>query len=88
MRANSPSWAGTRHKHINAIKKKGTPISSIGTMAGGVMAVNVCPHCTVVRRSAPHKKNACYFNPNNMTDRMGWARKLMDEKVVACNDDE
>ena len=50
------------------------------------MTGNVCPHYAVVGHSAPHKKNACYFDPKKMTDRREWDRKLMDKKGVACKD--
>ena len=70
------------------MKNKGTRSSSIGTTAGGGLTRNVCRHCTAVGRTAPHKNNSCCFNPKKMTDRKEWAYKLMDKKVVACNDDE
>ena len=41
---------------------------------------NVCPYCTAVGRTDPHKNNSYYFDPKKMTDRREWARKLMDEK--------
>ena len=52
------------------------------------MTGNAGPHCVAVGCSDPHKKNACYFDPKNMMDRREWARKLMDEKVVAFKDEE
>ena len=61
------------YEHVKATKKKGTPTSSIGTTVGGSMIGNVCPHCAVVGRSAPHKNNACYFDPKRMTYRREWA---------------
>ena len=71
----------------NDLKKKWIPTSSSGTTAGGDMTGNVCPHCTVVGCSAPHKNNACYFDPKKMRDRTEWDCKLMDKKGVACKDD-
>ena len=53
------------YQHINAIKKKGT---SSETNAGGVMTGNVCPHCSVVRRSGPHKKGSCNFDKKKTTE--------------------
>ena len=70
------------------MNKKGTKASSIGTRAGCGLTGNVCPHCTEVGRTAPHKNNSCYFDQKRMTDRREWACKLMDEKGVACNEDE
>ena len=52
------------------------------------MTGNVCPHCAVVGRSAPHKNNACYFDPKKMTDRREWDLKLMYKRGVAYNDDD
>ena len=76
------------YEHINAIKNKGTHSSSIGMTTGGGLTRNMCPHCAAVGRTAPHKNNSCYFKPKKMTDRREWDHKLMNEKVVACNDDE
>ena len=70
------------------MKKKGTQASSIGTTVGGVLTGNVCPQSAKVGRTAPHKKNSCSFDPNRMTDIREWACRLMDEKGVACNDEE
>ena len=72
-------------EHINALKKKGTQATSGATLPGGTA---VCTHCEAVGRTAPHRKNACYFDPRKSTDRKNWARKLMDEKGVKCKDDE
>ena len=69
------------------MKKRGTTSSSIITTAGGGMTGNMCPQCAVVGHTAPQKKNACYFDPRKMKDRREWARKLMEGKGVACNDD-
>ena len=52
------------------------------------MTRNKFPHCAVVGRSAPYKKNACYFYPKKMTDRRGGGCKLMDKKGVACKDND
>ena len=66
-------------EHINALKKKETQATSGDTLPGGV---TVFTHCDAVGRTAPHRKNSCYFDPHKMTDRKDWARKLMDEKGV------
>ena len=52
------------------------------------MTENVCPQCAVFGRTSPYKNNSCYFNSNKMTDRRGLACKLMDEKGVACHDND
>ena len=71
------------------MKKKGTQAVSVGALpGGGLVGTTVCTHCEAVGRTAPHRKNACYFNPRKMTDRKDWAQKLIDEKGVACKDDE
>ena len=75
------------YKHINVLKKKGALNSSSETNAGGGMTGNVCPYFAAVGRSAPHKKGSCYFDPNKITVRREGARKLMDEKGVACKDE-
>ena len=76
------------YEHIHAMKKKGTQSSSIGTTAGGGLTVNMCPHYAAVRPTAPHKNYPCYFDPKKITDRREWARKLMDKKGVAYNDNK
>ena len=38
--------------------------------------------------TAPHREKACYFDPQKITDQKYWARKIIDEKGVACKDDE
>ena len=45
-------------------------------------------HCEAVGRTAPHRKNVCYFYPRKMTDQKEWAQKLMDKKGVTCKDNE
>ena len=70
------------------MNKKGTQASRIGTTAGGGLTRNMLPHCAAVGRTAPHKKNSCYFDQKRITDRREWACKLIDEKGVACNEDE
>ena len=70
------------------MKEKGTQAFIIGTMTGGGLTGNVCPHCSAVGRTALHKNNSCYLDPKNITDRREWARKLMDEKGVECNHDK
>ena len=70
------------------MKKKVTQASSIGTTAGGRLTRNVCPHCAVVGKTAPHKNNSCFFDSKKMTDRRDWARKLMDREIMACNDNK
>ena len=77
------------NKQINALKKRGTHAASIGTLPGGrLVGTTVCTHCEAVDRTASHRNNACYSDPINMTERKEWAEKLMDEKGVACKDDE
>ena len=76
------------YKQINTIKKRGTQASRIGTEAVVGLTGDMCPQCAAVGRTAPHTNNSCYFDPKKMTDRREWARKLMDKKGVACNDDE
>ena len=75
------------YEHINAMKNRGTQASSIRKMSGGVLVGAVCTHYEAVGRTAPQRKNACYFDLIKMTDRKYWAQKLMDEKGVACKDD-
>ena len=73
------------YEQINALKKIGTQAASIGTLPGEVLVgTTVYTHCESVDRTAPHRNNACYFDPINMTDRKEWAQKMMDEKGVAC----
>ena len=63
--------------------------ASVRTFSGGVLVgTTVCTHCVAVGCAAPHRKNACYFEPMKMTDQKEWAQKLMDEKGEACKDDE
>ena len=70
------------------MEKRGTQASSIRKMTGGGLVGTVFPYCAVVGRTAPHKNNSCYFDPKKMMDRREWARKLMDEKGMACKDDK
>ena len=56
------------YKQINSLKKIGTQASSIGTISGVGLVVAVFTHCKAVGRTASHRKNACYFDPKNMTD--------------------
>ena len=67
------------------MKKRGTQATSDATFPVGK---KVCTNCEAVSCTAPHIKNTCYFDPGKMTDRKYWARKLMDEKGVACKGDE
>ena len=76
-------------KQINDLKKIWTQAASVGTFPGGeLFGTIVCTHCEAVGRTAPHRKNACYFEPMKMTDQKEWARKIMDEKGVVCKDNE
>ena len=52
-------------EQVDALKKRGMRVDSIGTLPEGT---NICTHCEAVRRTAPHQKNACYFDPKKMTD--------------------
>ena len=72
-------------EQINSLKKRGTHATSSDTFPGGT---TVCTHCEAVGRTAPNRKNGCYFDPRKMIDRKDWARKLMDEKGVTYKDDE
>ena len=72
-------------EQINALKKKGTQVTSGDTLSVGT---TIYAHCEAVGRTAPHRKNACYFDPQKMIDRKYWARKLMEEKGVKCEDNE
>ena len=74
------------YQQINELKNKGNHYSSSKTNAGGGMTGNVCPHCAAFGRSAPHKNGSCYFDLKKITERRKWARILMDEKGVACKD--
>ena len=76
------------YEHINAMIKRGTQSSIIGTTTGGGLTENVFPHCSAVGCTAPRRKNSCYLDPKKMTNRREWDRKLMDEKGVECNGDE
>ena len=67
------------------MKKRRMQQPSVGTLTGGT---TVCTHCEAVGRTVPYSKNACYFNTRKMTDQKEFARKIMDEKGVACKDDE
>ena len=70
------------YEQINAMKKRWTQASSIGTTEGGGLSRNVCPYFAAVGRTTPHKNNSCYFDPKKMTDIREGSRKLMDEKGV------
>ena len=50
-------------EQINTLKKRGTQATSSATLLGGT---TVCTHCESVGRTAPHRKNACYFDPRTM----------------------
>ena len=77
------------YKNINALKKRGTHAASIGTLPGGrLVGTTVCTHYEAVDRTASHRKNECYFDPRNITDRKEWAQKLMDKKGVAYKYDK
>ena len=70
------------------MKKKVTQAYSIGTAEGDGMTGKVFPHCNAVGFTDPHKNNSCYFKPKRMMKRREWARKLIDEKGVQCNDEK
>ena len=72
-------------EQIDTLKKRGTHATRGATFSGGT---TICTHCEAIGRTASHKKNSCYFDPRKITDRKDWSRKLMDEKGVACKDDE
>ena len=52
-------------EQVNALKKRGTQASRVGTLPGGT---TICTHCEAVIYTTPHRKNACYFEPRKMTD--------------------
>ena len=76
------------HRQLTALKNKSGGERNEGGATNAEHTPFVCPHCTVVGRSAPHKKDTCFFDPKKMTDRKDWAQKLMDDKGVACKDDK
>ena len=53
-------------EQVNAFKNKGASATSLATLPGGNN--NICTHCEAVGRTSPHRKNACYFDPRNMTN--------------------
>ena len=73
-------------EQVNALKRKGSSATSGATVTRGINTV--CTHCEAVGRKVPHRKNSCYFDPRNITDRKDWARRLMEEKSVKFKDDE
>ena len=76
------------YEQINALKNIGMQAYIVGKLVGGRLVGTLRTHCEAVGRTAPHRKNACYFDPRKMTDRKEWCQKLMDKKGVACKDDE
>ena len=76
------------YEEINALKKRGTQAASIKNLARVGLVRTVCTHFEEVVCTAPHIKNACYFDQRKMTEEKEWDLKLMDEKGVACKDDE
>ena len=73
-------------EHINALKKKCSSSTNGSTVPGG-NNFPTCEHCEAVGRTAPHRNNRCYFDPQNNKDRQGWAKQLMEEKGVTFNDE-
>ena len=73
-------------EQVNAFKNKGAPATSGATLPGGNN--NICTHCEAVSRTAPHSKNACYFDPHKMTDRKYWEKIIMEEKGIKFKDNE
>ena len=73
-------------EHINALKKKGGSVTT-GVPGTGGNNFPPCKHCEAVGRTAPHRQNKCYFDPRNNKERMGWAKRLMEAKVVLLNDE-
>ena len=72
-------------EQISALKKKGTSVTGGATVLGGDNLV--CKHCESVGRTAPHRRNSCYFDPRKNPDRKDLARQLMEEKRVKFNDE-
>ena len=76
-------------EQINTLEKRGTQAASVGTLTGGgLVGTTVFTRCEAVGRTAPHRKNVCYFDQRKMTDQKEWSQKLMDKKGVVCKDDE
>ena len=76
------------YRKNTAFKKKSGGKANDGGTTNLESTPFVCPHWAAVGRSTPHKKNTCFFDPQKMTDRKDWARKLMDDKGVVCKDNE
>ena len=73
-------------EQISALRKKGASVTSGATVPEGNN--NVCKHFEVVVRTAPHRRNSCYFDLWKIPDRKDWARRIMEEKEVKFKDDE
>ena len=71
-------------EHINALRKKGGAVTA-GVPGTGVNNPSNCKHCAAV--TDPHHNNKCYFDPCKNKDKMGWATKLMEAKVIVFNDE-
>ena len=46
-----------------------------------------CNHCEAVRRTAPHQKGGCLFNPKKNMYGTAWVKELMKAKGVEFEDD-
>ena len=74
-------------EQVNALKKIGMQAASVRTFPGGT---TICTHFEVVGRTAPHRKNACYFDPQKLqTEKNGrgklWMKKAWRARMM--NDD-
>ena len=67
-------------EQLNALKKKGSSATSGAILPGGNNTI--CTHCEAVSYTAPHRKNACYFDLRKMKDRKDWSKRLMEEKCI------
>ena len=73
-------------EQVNALKRNVSSATIGATLPGGNN--NIWTHCEAVGCTAPHMKNACYFDPRKMMDRKDWAKQLVEEKGVKFKDHE
>ena len=72
-------------EHINALREKGVSITASVPNTGDNNAIT-CKKFKAVGRSAPHRNNHCLFDPRKNKNRVDWAAKLMEAKVIVFND--
>ena len=63
-------------EHINSLREKGVSIT-VSVPNTGDNNATTCKYCKVVRRSAPHQNNHCFFDLSKNKNRVDWAAKLM-----------